>query len=150
MYKVISLVIFIITPMIMVGVVDTIIGYLIMTLVAGFILSIVFQLAHTVEHTHFPMPNEISGKMEDEWAIHQIKTTANFATRNSVVSWFVGGLNFQIEHHLFPKISHIHYPQISKIIRQACKEYNITYVEYKHMLPGGYFSCIFLKTMGTA
>jgi linoleoyl-CoA desaturase len=69
-------------------------------------------------------------KMEDEWAIHQIKTTANFATRNKVVSWLVGGLNFQIEHHLFPKISHVHYPAISKIIRKACQDYGIPYLEY--------------------
>jgi linoleoyl-CoA desaturase len=89
-------------------------------------------LAHTVEHTHFPHANE-SGKMEDEWAIHQIKTTANFATKSKLVSWLVGGLNFQVEHHLFPKISHIHYPAISKIIRKACEEYGIQYIEYNRV-----------------
>jgi linoleoyl-CoA desaturase len=150
MYKAISYAVFIVTPMIMVGVVDTIIGYLIMTLVAGFILSIVFQLAHTVEHTHFPMPDEASGKMEDEWAIHQLKTTANFATKSRIISWFVGGLNFQIEHHLFPKISHIHYPYISKIIKQACREYNVEYVEYPHMYQAVASHVSFLKHMGTA
>lgn len=150
MYKIISYSIFIVVPMLTVGVVDTIIGYLIMTLVAGFILSVVFQLAHTVEHTHFPMPDDASGKMEDEWAIHQLKTTANFATRNKVISWFVGGLNFQIEHHLFPKISHIHYPKISKIIKQACKEYNITYIEYPHMTQAFVSHVSFLKQMGRA
>jgi linoleoyl-CoA desaturase len=149
-YKVVSLSIFIIIPMIMIGVVDTIIGYLIMTLVAGFILSIVFQLAHTVEHTHFPMPDEASGKMEDEWAIHQLKTTANFATKNRIISWFVGGLNFQIEHHLFPKISHIHYPDISKIIKQACREYNVEYVEYPRMHQAVISHVSFLRHMGTA
>src|SRR5438045_2475254 len=74
-----------------------------------------------------------TGKMEDEWAIHQIKTTANFATKNKVVSWLVGGLNFQVEHHLFPKISHIHYPAISKIIKKACEEYGIRYIEYRRL-----------------
>lgn len=147
-YKILSLAIFVVIPMITVGVIDTIIGYLIMTLVAGFILSIVFQLAHTVEHTHFPMPDEFSGKMEDEWAIHQLKTTANFATKNRFISWFVGGLNFQIEHHLFPKISHIHYPAISKIIKQACKEYNIAYVEYPRMYQAVISHVSFLKQMG--
>jgi linoleoyl-CoA desaturase len=150
LYKVVSLAVFIVIPMITVGVGDTIIGYLIMTLVAGFILSIVFQLAHTVEHTQFPMPNEASGKMDDEWAIHQLKTTANFATRNPVISWLVGGLNFQIEHHLFPKISHVHYPAISKIIKQACKEYNVTYVEYPRMYQAVMSHVSFLKQMGTA
>ena len=116
-------------------------GFLVCSLVAGFVLSIVFQLAHTVEHTHFPQVNATTGKMEDEWAIHQIKTTANFATKNKVVSWLVGGLNFQVEHHLFPKISHIHYPAISKIIRKACEEYGKyrirrSILQWPHRAPG--------------
>ena len=84
-----------------------------------------------------------TGKMEDEWAVHQIRTTANFATRNPVVSWLVGGLNFQIEHHLFPKISHVHYPAISKIIRQACKEYGLVYIEYPRVRGCGGVACRF-------
>ena len=96
-------------------------------------LSIVFQLAHTVEHTHFPVANVETGKLEDEWAVHQLKTTANFATRNKFISWWVGGLNFQIEHHLFPKISHVHYPAISKIIRKACADFGVPYIEYPKM-----------------
>jgi linoleoyl-CoA desaturase len=71
--------------------------------------------------------------MEHEWAIHQLKTTANFATGNRFISWWVGGLNYQIEHHLFPRISHIHYPAISAIIRNACAEFNIPYLEHPHM-----------------
>jgi linoleoyl-CoA desaturase len=110
----------------------------------------VFQLAHTVEHTEFPVPDAQTGKLEDEWAIHQLKTTANFATRNRFVSWFVGGLNFQIEHHLFPKISHIHYPEISKIIKQACQEYGIAYVEYPKMHHAVASHVAFLKQMGRA
>ncbi|MEO8711203.1 MAG: acyl-CoA desaturase [Parafilimonas sp.] len=149
-YKIISSVIFILIPMFTVGVINTILGFLVMTLVAGFILSIVFQLAHTVEHTQFPMPDVVTNKMEDEWAIHQLKTTANFATQSRVISWLVGGLNFQIEHHLFPKISHIHYPVISKIIKQACKEYNVEYVEYPHMYQAVFSHVAFLKQMGRA
>lgn len=133
LYKAMHLFIFILAPIYFVGFLPWLVGFLVMALTAGFVLSIVFQLAHTVEHTHFPEPTE-SGKMQDEWAIHQLKTTANFATKNKALSWFVGGLNFQVEHHLFPKISHIHYPAISKIIKQACKEYGVTYIEYKKML----------------
>lgn len=129
-YKLAHGFIFVALPIYMVGFTPWLIGFLSMGLVTGFVLSIVFQLAHTVEHTHFPLPNDATGKMEDEWAIHQVKTTANFATRNKVVSWLVGGLNFQIEHHLFPKISHVHYPAISKIIRKACEDYGIKYLEY--------------------
>jgi linoleoyl-CoA desaturase len=129
-YKLAHAFIFVALPIYMVGFMPWLIGFLSMGLVTGFVLSIVFQLAHTVEHTHFPMPDNATGKMEDEWAIHQVKTTANFATRNKVVSWLVGGLNFQVEHHLFPKISHVHYPAISKIIKKACEDHGIQYLEY--------------------
>lgn len=129
-YKAAHAFIFVALPIYMVGFMPWLIGFLCMGMVAGFVLSIVFQLAHTVEHTHFPLPDEATGKMEDEWAIHQVKTTANFATRNKLVCWLVGGLNFQIEHHLFPKISHVHYPAISKIIRKVCADYGIPYIEY--------------------
>jgi len=149
-YKVLHHVVFIVTPMIMVGVVPTLVGFLICTLIAGFVLSIVFQLAHTVEHTQFPTPDAATGKMDDEWAIHQLKTTANFATNNKVVSWLVGGLNFQIEHHLFPKISHIHYPAISKILKQVCKEYGIAYIEYKRTHQAVISHILFLRRMGRA
>ncbi|MEP6746253.1 MAG: fatty acid desaturase, partial [Bacteroidota bacterium] len=106
------------------------------------------QLAHTVEHTAFPMPDVESGRLDDEWAVHQIKTTANFATRNKLVSWLVGGLNFQIEHHLFPKISHIHYPQISKIIKQACQEFGVEYIEYPKVRYAIASHVSFLRDMG--
>ena len=111
-------------------------------------MIMVFQLAHNVEHTDFPMPAESSGKIENEWAIHQVETTANFATNNKVISWLVGGLNFQIEHHLFPKISHIHYPAISKIIRQTCNEFGIKYIEYKRMTHAIISHVAYLKKLG--
>ncbi len=63
-----------------------------------------------------------------------VKTTANFATNNRLACWFMGGLNFQVEHHLFPKISHIHYPKINKIIKSTCQEFNVTYIEYKRII----------------
>jgi linoleoyl-CoA desaturase len=149
-FKVVYLFLFILLPIYTAGLIPTIIGFLIFSLVAGFILSIVFQLAHTVEHTQFPVPNEGSGKLEDEWAIHQLKTTANFAPKNKLISWLVGGLNYQIEHHLFPKISHVHYPAIRKIIKQACSEFNVPYVEYKKMTQAVVSHVSFLKQMGRA
>lgn len=120
-------------PIYFVGFTAWLIGFLVMAMVTGFTIAIVFQLAHTVEDTEFPLPATESGKIENEWAIHQVVTTANFATNNKLISWLVGGLNFQIEHHLFPKISHIHYPAISKIIKQACKEHGIKYNEFTKM-----------------
>lgn len=147
-FKVFHLFLFVALPIYMVGFSSWLISFLIFTCVAGFVLSVVFQLAHTVEHTAFPVPDVISNRMEDEWAIHQIKTTANFATRNKVVNWLVGGLNFQIEHHLFPKISHVHYPAISKIIKQACEEYGIRYIEYRRVRHALASHVSFLRQMG--
>lgn len=148
LYKVVSFSLFFVIPSITIGFWATILGFTIMTFFAGVVLSVVFQLAHTVEHTHFPMPDEVTAKMEDEWAIHQIKTTANFATRNRVISWLVGGLNFQVEHHLFPKISHIHYPAINKIVKQVCLEYKVEYIEYPRMRHAVASHISFLKRMG--
>jgi linoleoyl-CoA desaturase len=147
-FKIFHAFLFIGLPIYMLGFASWLIGFLIFTLVAGLVLSLVFQLAHTVEHTAFPMPDEVTNRLENEWAIHQIKTTANFATNNKVISWLVGGLNFQIEHHLFPKISHIHYPAISKIIREACREYGIEYIEYPKMRYAVASHVAFLKQMG--
>lgn len=149
-FKVVYYALFMIIPIVRLGFVDWLVGYLIISCTTGLILSVVFQLAHTVEHTHFPMPDEASGKMQDEWAVHQLKTTANFATRNKLISWYVGGLNFQVEHHLFPKISHIHYPAINKIVKQACKEYNVIYIEYRQMYQALFSHIHFLKEMGRA
>lgn len=149
-FKLFHLFLFFGLPIYMVGFTSWLISFLIFTLVAGFVLSIVFQLAHTVEHTSFPVPDVETNKLDDEWAVHQLKTTANFATNNKLVSWFVGGLNFQIEHHLFPKISHIHYPAISKIIKQACQEYGIAYIEYPRVRYAVASHVAFLKQMGRA
>jgi len=149
-FKVLHLFMFVVLPIMMVGFSSWAISFLIFTLVAGLVLSLVFQLAHTVEHTAFPVPDENTGKLEDEWAVHQIKTTANFATNNKLVSWLVGGLNFQIEHHLFPKISHVHYPAISKIIRKTCQEYGINYIEYPRVRYAVASHVAFLKQMGSA
>lgn len=147
-FKLFHAFLFIGLPIYMLGFTSWLIGFLIFTSFAGLVLSLVFQLAHTVEHTAFPLPDEVTGRMENEWAVHQIKTTANFATQNKLICWLVGGLNFQIEHHLFPKISHVHYPKISKIIREACNEYGIEYIEYPKMRYAVASHVAFLKQMG--
>jgi linoleoyl-CoA desaturase len=147
-FKVFNIFLYVVIPWYVLGFVSWLVGFLIFTCVAGFVLSIVFQLAHTVEHTAFPVVNEETNRFEDEWAVHQLKTTANFATNNKLVSWFVGGLNFQIEHHLFPKISHVHYPAISKIIKQACQEYGVIYIEYPKVRYAVASHVSFLKQMG--
>lgn len=132
--KVFYLFAFVVLPIFMVGFVKTLIGYVITSFVCGWILSVVFQLAHVVDDVSFPLPDAESNVLPSEWTVHQITTTANFGTRNRVLSWFVGGLNFQIEHHLFPKISHVHYRKISKIVKEVCSQFDIPYVEYPSML----------------
>ncbi len=139
---------FIVMPCILIGAWKYLLFFIIATTVAGFILSIVFQLAHTVEHTHFETLSADQSKIATEWAIHQIKTTANFAMNSKLVSWLVGGLNFQIEHHLFPKISHVHYPAISKIVQQVCAEYNVEYIAYPRMRMAIASHVSYLKRMG--
>ncbi len=105
-------------------------GFFVFHFVLGLTLSVVFQLAHVVEETEFTDSHLQGEKIADEWAVHQLKTTANFATNNAFITWYVGGLNFQVEHHLFPKISHVHYPAINKIVKEVCFDMNVEYHEF--------------------
>ena len=103
------------------------IGFMTMHAVAGLVLTTVFQLAHIVESTSFPELDK-KGNINEEWAIHQLRTTANFAPKNKLITFYVGGLNYQVEHHLFQRICHVHYPAIAPIVEQTCKEYNLPYL----------------------
>ena len=105
-------------------------GWLIMHYLCGMILALIFQPAHVIEDTTFPLPDS-SGNMEDDWATHQLKTTLDFAQKSWLFSWFVGGLNFQVEHHLFPNICHIHYKKIAPLIKQTAEEFNLPYYTKK-------------------
>jgi linoleoyl-CoA desaturase len=105
-------------------------GFLIVHFIAGLFLALVFQSAHVVEDTEFPLPDD-TGNIKNQWAVHQMYTTANFAQANRFLTWFVGGLNYQVEHHLFPHISHIHYRDISKVIKQTASEFNLPYLSKK-------------------
>lgn len=140
--------IYLILPILMVGWIETIIGFVIVAVVCGFSISIVFQLAHVVEGTQFPAPDVQTNKIQKEWAVHQINTTANFATKSRITSWFLGGLNFQVEHHLFPGISHIHYPQINKLVKETCKEFNVAYLEHRTMAKAFLSHILHIKKLG--
>lgn len=105
-------------------------GFLSMHAVLGLLVTAVFQLAHVVEGPTHHEPT-LSGKMDNTWAIHQLETTADFARNSALLGWFIGGLNFQVEHHLFPKICHVHYPEISEIVKQTAKEFNLPYHDQK-------------------
>ncbi|MFN0031329.1 MAG: fatty acid desaturase family protein [Flavobacteriales bacterium] len=123
------------------------IGFLLMHITAGVILSVVFQLAHTIEETEFPVPDDL-GAIDHAWAVHQMKTTADFSRNNKLMSWYVGGLNFQVEHHLFPKICHVHYPQISPIVEATAKEYGVPFLDNVTFARAFKSHVAFLKKMG--
>jgi linoleoyl-CoA desaturase len=108
-----------------------IVFFLCMHFTAGFILTTIFQTAHVVTDSEYPLPDE-NGNMENNWAIHQLLTTSDFAPKSKIVTWLIGGLNFQIEHHLFPNISHVHYPKIAGIVKEVAMKYGLPY----HVQPG--------------
>ena len=109
---------------------EVLIGFFIMHYTAGIILSVVFQLAHVMPNTEMPTPDK-DGNMKNTWAIHQLYTTSNFAPKNWLVEFFTGGLNHQVEHHLFAHISHIHYDKLAKIVKETAEEFSLPYNEYK-------------------
>ena len=119
------------------------------SLVTGMVLSVVFQVAHCVEEAEFPLPRADLGRIEHAWAVHQAETTVDFARRSRVVTWLLGGLNFQIEHHLFPKISHVNYPAISTLVETACREFGIPYAEHSSFRAGIASHFRWLRRMGT-
>lgn len=139
---------FLVLPMFMVGIKETLFGYTIISFVTGFVISVVFQLAHIVQDASFHLPDNLSFKIDTEWAVHQIQTTADFATKSKIVSWFTGGLNFQVEHHLFPRISHIHYPKISQLVKETCEQFDITYMEFPTLLSAVKSHVLHLKQVG--
>ncbi len=104
-------------------------GFFTMQFISGIVLASIFQPAHVVECAEFPLPDE-DGNMENNWLIHQLETTTNFAQNNKFFTWFVGGLNHQVEHHLFPTICHIHYAKISSIVKETAEEYGVPYHSY--------------------
>jgi linoleoyl-CoA desaturase len=114
------------------------------------VLSVVFQLAHCVEEADFPMPRADTGRMETAWAVHQVETTVDFARDSRLLSWLIGGLNFQIEHHLFPRICHLHYPAISKIVEETCREFGVGYVAHETLLGAISSHFRWLRGMGMA
>jgi len=120
--------------------------YLTMHIVTGLFLSVVFQTAHIMPDLNFIEQED--EHIEHNWLVHQVRTTSNFAMNNKLLSWFIGGLNYQIEHHLFPNICHVHYPEISKIVRQTTAEFNLPYHYQKTFWAAIVSHVRMLKTLG--
>lgn len=115
---------------------------------AGVVVSVVFQLAHCVEEAEFPLPEKNASSMENAWAVHQVETTVDFARRSRVESWLLGGLNFQIEHHLFPRICHVNYPAIAHLVEQTCRDFGVRYSEHPSFRAGLSSHFRWLRRMG--
>ncbi len=127
--KALYIVFYIALPIMLHGWLHWLVAYLVLNAVMGLTLSVIFQLAHVVEETEFTYVGiDDAVKIENEWAVHQVKTTANFSPGSRIVTYLAGGLNYQIEHHLFPRISHIHYPALSPIVKRKCEEFNLPYL----------------------
>lgn len=137
-------------PMLMHPVLDVLLAYLCVSFFQGVTLSVVFQIAHCVEEATFPMPEPESGRMQKSFAAHQIETTVNFAPDNRLLSWLVGGLNYQIEHHLFPQICHIHYRALSPLVKKTAEEFGLRYTIYRTLRGGIASHYRWLRQMGTA
>ena len=134
-------------PLLFHPVVAVLLFYTVAAAVAGILLALVFQMAHVVEPAAFPVPDE-EQRMDTPWAIHQLETTVDFARGNRVLTWLIGGLNFQVEHHLFPRISHVHYPVVARVVEDTCREFGVTYLEHRTFAAGIASHYRWLRRMG--
>jgi len=150
LYKALYYFLYIALPLIVLDITwwQFLIGFLALHLAEGLVMGLVFQLAHVVEGTDFPQPS-IQGNIEEAWADHQMRTTANFATKSKLAGFLLGGLNQQIEHHLFPKVCHIHYPAIGVILKQTAQEFNLPYIENASFLRALQSHYLMLKKYGS-
>ena len=128
-YKLVYYTIYLVIPLIFINALwwQVVLGFLTLHFCMGITIAIIFMLAHEVEEAQFPLPDE-SGNIENSWAVHQLYTTVDFGRENDLLSFFSGGLNFQVEHHLFPRICHIHYKPLSAIVEQTAKEFDLPYL----------------------
>lgn len=122
-------------------------GFFISHFITGLLISVIFQLAHVMPDMSFPKPDE-NNSLDVNWFEHQLQNTSNFSPKAPVLSWFIGGLNYQIEHHLFPNISHIHYRKISKIIAQTAKDYDLPYYVNENFFVAVWRHLKMLRTLG--
>ena len=126
--KAVYYVLFLVIPLVFIHAAwwQILLGFVAMHLVQGLTMAIIFMLAHVVEETDFPLPDN-TGTINNTWAVHQLYTTADFGRNNSVLNFLCGGLNFQVEHHLYPRICHVHYKKISAIVKETAESFNLRY-----------------------
>jgi linoleoyl-CoA desaturase len=124
-----------------------ILAFISMHVVTGISLSIVFQAAHVMPGNDFPEPDH-NGLIQNDWSVHQLVTTSNFSPRSKFLYWLIGGLNYQIEHHLFPNISHVHYKKLSPIVAHTAREYGLPYHTKKTFVSAVWNHILMLKKLG--
>lgn len=146
--KMFSLSFFLVVPMLFHDWWIVLLYYLLATGIIGVTLSVVFQLAHCVEEADFPPATGEPLRVEAAWAVHQVQTSVDFARGSRVLCWYLGGLNFQCVHHLFPRICHVHYPALAKIVEQTCQEYGVRYYAHPTFLAGVVSHYRWLREMG--
>jgi len=115
-------------------------------MISGTILSLVFQCAHITPSAQFFLQEE--KEIDENWSVHQLLTTSDFARKNAVIGWLFGGLNFQIEHHLFPNICHVHYSKISPIVESTAKEFGVPYHSNQTFIGALYYHFKLLRDLG--
>jgi len=127
-FKALYYTIFLVLPLILIKALwwQVLLGFFALHFCEGITMAVIFMLAHVVEETNFPLPDE-KGNIDNCWAVHQLYTTADFGRQNRLLNFLCGGLNFQIEHHLYPRICHVHYRPISDIVKKTAEEYNLRY-----------------------
>lgn len=124
-----------------------ILSFFVMQFISGFILAIIFQTAHVMPNCEYPLPDE-NGRIENSWAVHEMLTTTNYSPGSRIFSWLIGGLNYQVEHHLFSHISHVHYKDLSRIVRETAEEFNVPYNSEKNFLIAIWNHAIMLRNLG--
>lgn len=126
---------------------SVVVGIFVMHYVSSLMFGLTFQPGHIVPETNFPQPTR-DLTIENNWMIHQLESTSNYAPNNRLFSWFVGGINFQVEHHLFPNICHVHYRALSQIIKETAKEYDVPYYSHNSFLSALKYHSKMLKSLG--
>jgi linoleoyl-CoA desaturase len=147
--KVIYYVVFLVLPIIYIPLnwYWVLLGFLVMHFTSGLILSTIFQTAHVVPTSEYPLPDN-NNEMDNNWAVHQLYTTSNFAPGSKLFSWLIGGLNYQVVHHLFPNISHVHYKNLAKIVEETARKYQLPYHVNKTFRGAVYQHALMLKSLG--
>jgi len=149
-FKIIFLTYMIVIPMVFLDFAfwQVLIGAFVVEFIAGWILAVIFSLAHVVDKFDLSNHDKFTGTSEDEWTVHQIHNTFDFAVKNKALTWYCGGLNYQVIHHLFPNVSHAHYPKLYDIVKQTANKHGINYQEFDTLREAFISHLVFLRKLG--